>query len=66
MDFAPFGYPLQSFVCFLVPSYDLKKSLKPLQHNERQNKQTNKNKTKQNQNKTKIEILISRKSRPSV
>ena len=34
MNFAPFGGPLQSFVCFLVPSYDLKKSLKPLQHNE--------------------------------
>ena len=36
MNFAPLGGPLQSFVCFLVPSYDLKKSLKPLQHNERQ------------------------------
>ena len=50
MDFAPFGDPLQSFVCFLVPSYDLKKSLKPVQHNERQNKQTNKqNKTRTKQ-----------------
>ena len=52
MSFAPLGGPLQSFVCSLVPSYDLKKSLKPLQHNERQKK--------------KKEILISRKSRPSV
>ena len=35
-NFAHFGGPLQSFVYFLEPSYDLKKSLKPLQHNEQQ------------------------------
>ena len=40
MNYAPFGVPLQSFVCFLVPSFDLKKSLKPLQHNERQKKKS--------------------------
>ena len=40
MNFVPFGGPLQSFVCFLIPSYDLilKKNLEPLQHNERQKK----------------------------
>ena len=48
MNFAPFGGPLQSFVCFLVPSYDLKKSLKPLQHNERQKKKKKKKKKNRN------------------
>ena len=51
MNFAPFGGPLQSFVCSLVPSDDLNESLKPLQHNEREKK---------------IESLISRKRRPSM
>ena len=35
MNFAPFGGPVQSSVCLLVPSYDLKKSLKPLNYDER-------------------------------
>ena len=38
MDFAPFWGPVQIFIWLLVPSYDLKKSFKPLQHNERQKK----------------------------
>ena len=46
MNFAPFGGPLQSFVCSLVSSNDLNKSLKPLQRNERQKKKKKKKKSK--------------------
>ena len=36
MKFAPLWGPVQIFVGLLVPSYNFKKSSKPLQHNERQ------------------------------
>ena len=36
MKFMPLWGPVQIFVGLLVPSHNLKKSLKPLQHNEHQ------------------------------